>query len=139
MRAGGAGSASTASRKRFAATIGPTVCELEGPIPILKRSKTLIMVASRRHEIPRRLAQEAVDVGRIGTPALDTIARRAVADEHDLGLAEERAAGGADRKDRVGEVEGAAGVQNRSGLGPAHRDADVAVPDIGEGEEASGE
>ena len=28
------------SPKRRAATIGPTVCELDGPIPILKRSKT---------------------------------------------------------------------------------------------------
>jgi hypothetical protein len=28
--------------KIIAARIGPTVCELDGPIPILKRSKTLI-------------------------------------------------------------------------------------------------
>ena len=27
--------------KRRAATIGPTVCELDGPMPILKMSKTL--------------------------------------------------------------------------------------------------
>ncbi|SIT46341.1 hypothetical protein BN2475_640052 [Paraburkholderia ribeironis] len=31
--------------KRHAAIIGPTVCELEGPIPILKRSKTLTFMA----------------------------------------------------------------------------------------------
>jgi hypothetical protein len=31
-----------ASIKRLAARIGPTVCELDGPIPILKRSKVLI-------------------------------------------------------------------------------------------------
>ena len=30
----------------FEAYIGPTVCELEGPIPILKRSNTLIFIFS---------------------------------------------------------------------------------------------
>lgn len=30
------------SRKRRAATIGPTVWELDGPMPILNRSKTLV-------------------------------------------------------------------------------------------------
>ena len=34
---------SSSSAKRFAARIGPTVCELDGPIPIENRSKTLIM------------------------------------------------------------------------------------------------
>ena len=28
-----------------AARIGPTVCELDGPMPILKRSKTLIVMS----------------------------------------------------------------------------------------------
>jgi para-aminobenzoate synthetase/4-amino-4-deoxychorismate lyase len=32
----------SASTKRHAAVIGPIVCELEGPTPILKRSKTLV-------------------------------------------------------------------------------------------------
>jgi hypothetical protein len=31
--------------KRHAAIIGPTVCELEGPMPILNRSKTLTFMA----------------------------------------------------------------------------------------------
>ena len=35
------------SANRFAARIGPTVCELEGPIPILKMSKTLMFIAAR--------------------------------------------------------------------------------------------
>src|ERR1700735_3637407 len=39
--------ASRRSTKRKAARIGPTVCELDGPMPILKRSKTLtVMVDS---------------------------------------------------------------------------------------------
>ena len=33
--------------KAAAAFIGPTVCEDEGPIPILKRSKMLIMICVR--------------------------------------------------------------------------------------------
>ncbi|MNH24645.1 hypothetical protein D3C79_845940 [compost metagenome] len=33
------------SAKRAAARIGPTVCELEGPMPILNRSKTLKDIA----------------------------------------------------------------------------------------------
>jgi hypothetical protein len=32
--------------KRHAAIIGPTVCELDGPMPILNRSKTLTFMAS---------------------------------------------------------------------------------------------
>jgi hypothetical protein len=32
------------SRKRRAATIGPTVCELDGPMPILNRSNTLMSI-----------------------------------------------------------------------------------------------
>ncbi|MCQ8103939.1 hypothetical protein NP590_07475 [Methylomonas sp. SURF-2] len=32
----------------MAARIGPTVCELEGPMPILKISKTLIAIAAAR-------------------------------------------------------------------------------------------
>jgi hypothetical protein len=32
------------NRNRFAANIGPTVCELEGPIPTLNKSKTLILI-----------------------------------------------------------------------------------------------
>ncbi len=35
-----------------AATIGPTVCELDGPIPILNRSKTL-MVTAGSPSVPR--------------------------------------------------------------------------------------
>ena len=34
--------------KRPAARIGPTVCELDGPIPILKMSNTLIIAANLR-------------------------------------------------------------------------------------------
>jgi hypothetical protein len=34
--------ATSRSAKRFAARIGPTVCELDGPIPILKMSNTLM-------------------------------------------------------------------------------------------------
>ena len=37
-----AGSASKAFTNRAAAFMGPTVCELLGPIPILKRSKVLM-------------------------------------------------------------------------------------------------
>ena len=33
---------------RRAARIGPTVCELEGPIPILKRSKALMGIRLRQ-------------------------------------------------------------------------------------------
>ena len=39
---------SSRSAKRFAARIGPTVCELDGPIPIENRSKTLITPMSSR-------------------------------------------------------------------------------------------
>jgi len=40
---------SSARVKRSAARIGPTVCELEGPIPTLNKSKTLmLMLLSRR-------------------------------------------------------------------------------------------
>ena len=35
----------SSARKRRAATIGPTVCELDGPMPILKMSKTLRNIA----------------------------------------------------------------------------------------------
>src|SRR5215203_5126838 len=35
-------SLSSRCTKRRAALMGPTVCELEGPIPMVKRSKTLI-------------------------------------------------------------------------------------------------
>ena len=37
----------------LAAIMGPTVCELDGPIPILKRSKTLIAIMS--HDIDHGL------------------------------------------------------------------------------------
>ena len=33
------------STKRYAAFIGPTVCELDGPIPTLNRSNTLMVIA----------------------------------------------------------------------------------------------
>jgi hypothetical protein len=36
--------AETRLRKSLAATIGPMVCELDGPIPILKRSRTLMNI-----------------------------------------------------------------------------------------------
>src|SRR6185369_229029 len=34
------------TRKRRAATIGPTVCELDGPMPILNKSKTLMSIVA---------------------------------------------------------------------------------------------
>ena len=37
----------TSARKALAAFIGPTVCDDDGPRPILKRSKTLIMLSRR--------------------------------------------------------------------------------------------
>ena len=39
---GSAPRSSSRATNRFAARIGPTVCELDGPIPMEKRSKTLI-------------------------------------------------------------------------------------------------
>jgi hypothetical protein len=43
--ADGASRAPHSSRKRRAATIGPTVCELEGPMPILNKSNTLMSMS----------------------------------------------------------------------------------------------
>ena len=37
-------SAASPEAKRCAAAIGPPVCELDGPMPILNRSKTLIAI-----------------------------------------------------------------------------------------------
>ncbi|GAB5540399.1 MAG: hypothetical protein SangKO_001590 [Sandaracinaceae bacterium] len=37
------------SAKRFAARIGPTVWELEGPIPIVNMSKTLMAMGVAEH------------------------------------------------------------------------------------------
>ena len=55
----------SATANRFAARIGPTVCELDGPIPMLNRSKTLTVtgpVCSRTdsveilgHQTPRKV------------------------------------------------------------------------------------
>jgi hypothetical protein len=38
--------------KRAAARIGPTVCEEDGPIPILNKSKTLTAIYFRAREMP---------------------------------------------------------------------------------------
>jgi hypothetical protein len=42
------------STKRRAAIIGPTVCELDGPIPILNKSSALINEFSRSVKVGRR-------------------------------------------------------------------------------------
>jgi hypothetical protein len=42
------------STKRRAAIIGPTVCELDGPIPILNKSSALINEFSRSVQVRRR-------------------------------------------------------------------------------------
>ena len=60
-----------------AARIGPTVCELDGPIPILNRSKALIVMPEllplqachglrRRHAM--RVGQSVQPVSRYGAP-----------------------------------------------------------------------
>ena len=50
-RARGRRPSRSASRKRAAASIGPMVCELEGPTPILKMSKTLRNMAAPGHGV----------------------------------------------------------------------------------------
>mgnify|MGYP000473515161 CR=1 FL=1 len=46
-------SVSTDSLPCAAATIGPTVCELDGPMPILKRLKTLMLMGVQASRGPR--------------------------------------------------------------------------------------
>ena len=46
--------ATSAWANRLAATIGPTVCELDGPMPLLNRSNTLIAMAYSRTDGPER-------------------------------------------------------------------------------------
>ena len=42
-----------------AARIGPTVCELEGPMPILNRSKTLIAITAELLDMPNSRRKSA--------------------------------------------------------------------------------
>lgn len=51
---------------RLAAIMGPTVCELEGPIPILKRSNRLINVGALRFTF-RFGAVEMVEYSSVAT------------------------------------------------------------------------
>src|SRR3954470_20572073 len=56
-------SVSSRSANRFAARIGPTVCELDGPMPILKMSKTLMctdLQHTPHHELLREPLVERV-------------------------------------------------------------------------------
>ena len=56
-------SASSRSANRRAARIGPTVCELDGPMPILKMSKTLMCTAAQCTRQPcQRRAQNRMRV-----------------------------------------------------------------------------
>src|SRR5438128_961415 len=55
--------ASRRRTKRRAAHIGPTVCELDGPMPILNRSKTLSDIGPQRREI-----ETGITPGGIRTP-----------------------------------------------------------------------
>src|SRR6476646_8211838 len=56
------GSTSQRSQKRAAARIGPTVCEDDGPMPILNRSKTLTAMVYRRWGLVRAILRLPADL-----------------------------------------------------------------------------
>jgi hypothetical protein len=52
-----------------AARIGPTVCELDGPIPILNRSNALIAIARLLSAVPRRCGTASLPIPAPAAPA----------------------------------------------------------------------
>src|SRR4029079_15665539 len=104
-----------ASANMRAARIGPTVCELDGPIPILKRSKTLIAMP--------RIFREWVVLCHCNGAALRSGHRRAIHREacaQRLGLAAHALHGGC-VPDMVEKIANPAGQRRHRGSADAPR------------------
>src|SRR5579863_5650232 len=106
---GSSPAARSASTKAAAARIGPTVWEEDGPMPILNRSKALIMRSG--FELARHLAQQLLHVGNEGAPDLEMKAVRSRAPQHDGSLREQRSRAHPDREGIDMQIERTAGAE----------------------------